>query len=91
MYTVKISSRGQIVIPAEARNRLNLKEGDVLTLQVEEGSRLVLKADRREGVKKGIVAQTAGLLSDMDINGKEYVESLRKESGRRLDEIESNS
>ncbi len=42
MYTIRISSRGQIVIPAEARNSLNLKEGDTLACHVEEG-RIVLK------------------------------------------------
>ena len=91
MYTVTVSVRGQIALPVEARKKLGIKEGDVLTLQVEEGGRIVLKTNRREGAKKGIVAQTAGLLSDMDTSGKEYVKSLRKESGRRLDEFENNS
>lgn len=50
-----------------------------------------MKTKRKENVKKGIVAQTAGLLSDMEMSGTEYVENIRKGSGRRLDEIESSS
>ncbi|MEW6066161.1 AbrB family transcriptional regulator [Desulforamulus profundi] len=65
MYTVKISSRGQIVIPVEARNslNLNLKEGDTLACYVEEG-RIVLKSKQAKA-KKGIVDQTYGLLPDI--------------------------
>lgn len=83
MYTVKISSRGQIVIPAEARNNLNLKEGDILSCYVEEG-KIIIKAKSTK-IKKGIVDETYGLLSDLDYDMKDYVEQLRKDSGRRLD------
>jgi transcriptional regulator, AbrB family len=43
MYTTIVSSRGQVVIPAEARKKLNIKEGDVLTVQIEEDGRIVMK------------------------------------------------
>jgi len=36
-------------------------------------------------LKKGIVDETFGLLSDLDYDMKDYVEQLRKDSGRRLD------
>lgn len=88
MYTVIVSSRGQIVIPAEARKKMNIKEGDILTAHLEEGGRLVLKAGQKKRIKKGIVDQTAGLLSDMEMSGLEYVENIRKGSGRRLSDIE---
>lgn len=88
MYTVKISSRGQIVIPAEARNNLNLKEGDTLTCYVEEG-RIVLKTNQAKA-KKGIVDQTFGLLADLDYDLKEYINELRNDSGRRLDANEGS-
>lgn len=87
MYVIKISSRGQIVIPAEARNRLDLKEGDTLSVYVED-EKIVLKT-RRAKNKKGIVDQTFGLLSDLDYDFKKYVNELRKDSGRRLDANES--
>jgi AbrB family looped-hinge helix DNA binding protein len=83
VYTVKMSSRGQIVIPAEARNNLNIKEGDILSCYVEEG-KIIIKIKSAK-IKKGIVDETFGLLSDLDYDMKDYVEQLRKDSGRRLD------
>jgi len=88
MYTVIVSSRGQVVIPIEVRKKLNIKEGDVLSVNIEEGGRLVIKTDRKGKIRKGVVDRTAGLLSDMDMSGQEYVEEVRKGSGRRLDELE---
>lgn len=88
MYSIVVSSRGQVVIPSELRKKLNIKEGDVLSAHVEEGGRLVFRISRKERVKKGVVEKTAGLLSDMEMSGLEYVESIRKGSGRRLDALE---
>ena len=85
MYAIKMSSRGQIVIPAEARNNLNIKEGDILTCYVEEGKIIIKTKLAAIKLKKGIVDETFGLLSDMDYDIKEYVEQLRKDSGRRFD------
>lgn len=82
MYTVKMSSRGQIVIPAEARNNLNIKEGDTLSCYIEEG-KIIIKTKSAK-IKKGIFDETFGLLSDLDYDIKDYVEQLRKDSGRRL-------
>ncbi|MEW6695929.1 MAG: AbrB/MazE/SpoVT family DNA-binding domain-containing protein [Bacillota bacterium] len=83
MYTVKISTRGQIVIPAEARNILNLKEGDTLSIHIEE-EKIILKT-KQPKIKKGVVDQTFGLLANLDYDLKEHVNQLRKDSGRRLD------
>lgn len=88
MYTVVVSSRGQVVIPVEARKKLNIKEGDTLHVHIEEGGRLVIKTGRRERVKKGVVERTTGLLSDMEMTGLEYVEEMRRGSSRRLEELE---
>ncbi|HCF70852.1 MAG TPA: AbrB family transcriptional regulator [Syntrophomonas sp.] len=89
MYKIVVSSRGQVVIPSEIRKRLNIKEGDILSADVEGGGRLVFSVARKNRVKKGVVAQTAGLLSDMEMSGLEYVASIRKGSGRRMDELEN--
>ena len=94
MYTVIVSSRGQVVIPAEARKKLNIREGDQLVLQIEEGGRLVMKTGRKEIKEtpgKSVVDETAGLLSDMDMSGLEYVEAIRKDSDRGLDQLEGNT
>ncbi|MEW6772356.1 MAG: AbrB/MazE/SpoVT family DNA-binding domain-containing protein, partial [Bacillota bacterium] len=55
MNTTVVSSRGQVVIPVEARKKLNIKEGDILSVQVEEGGRIVMKPARKKKPKKGIV------------------------------------
>lgn len=90
MYTTIVSSRGQVVIPAEARKKLNIKEGDVLTVQIEEDGRIVMKTGRKERAKKGVVEKTAGLLADLEVSGLEYVEVMRRGSGRRLREFENS-
>ncbi|MBE3585051.1 MAG: AbrB/MazE/SpoVT family DNA-binding domain-containing protein [Thermoanaerobacter sp.] len=89
MYTVTVSSRGQVVIPVEVRKRMNIKEGDLLSVK-EEGERIILKPVRKRSVLKGVAEKTAGLLSDMEMSGREYVETLREGSGRRLDELEGS-
>ncbi|MEG3069845.1 MAG: AbrB/MazE/SpoVT family DNA-binding domain-containing protein [Peptococcaceae bacterium] len=89
MYKTVVLSRGQVVIPPEIRKRLNIKEGDILSADIEGGNRLVFKLTRRDRAKKGVVAQTAGLLSDMEIDGLEYIKGIRKGSGRRLDRFEN--
>ena len=42
MMKVKVNSRNQIVIPAQARKKLGIKPGDSILLQVGEHSILVL-------------------------------------------------
>ncbi len=42
--TIKVSSRGQIVIPEYIRNHLKIKEGTKLILQ-EKGKRIILEAE----------------------------------------------
>jgi len=90
MYTATVSSRGQVVIPVEARKKLNIKEGDLLLVQVEEDARIIMKPARKKSRKEGIVEKTSGLLKDMEMDGLEYVENLRRNSGRRLDAIEGH-
>jgi len=87
---VVVSSRGQIVIPVEARKKMGIKEGDTLLVHIEEGSRLIFKAGQDKRIKKGIVNKTAGILSDMEMSGQEYVESIRKGSDRRLNGLEGS-
>jgi len=41
MEIAKVSSKGQITIPAEIRKKLNLKEGDKV-LFLEEGNRIIV-------------------------------------------------
>lgn len=42
MALIRLRQRGQVTLPKAARERLNLKEGDLLRLSVEDG-RVVLE------------------------------------------------
>lgn len=42
--TIKLSSKSQIVIPAEARRRLGLRPGDRLSIEVERDAIVLRKA-----------------------------------------------
>ncbi|RMF35947.1 MAG: AbrB/MazE/SpoVT family DNA-binding domain-containing protein [Chloroflexi bacterium] len=44
-YDIRLRQRGQITVPREVRDRLNIREGDVLTL-VQVGSMLLLTPKR---------------------------------------------
>jgi len=61
---VIVSSRGQIVIPAEVRKKLGIKEGYTRLVHIEEGGRLIFNTGQDKHIKKGIVEKTAGILSD---------------------------
>lgn len=45
VYDVRLRQRGQITVPREVRDRLNMNEGDTLTL-VQVGSALILTPKR---------------------------------------------
>ncbi len=54
--TIKVSSRGQIVIPEEMRNKLNIKEGSRLVVQEQE-NKLIIELEKEflnkiEGLKE---------------------------------------
>jgi len=44
---VKLSSKGQIVIPKEVREKLGLKAGDKVKLEIEEGKRVVIQSSMK--------------------------------------------
>ncbi len=50
----KISTKGQVVLPSQVRNRLGLQPGDPLDVQIE-GERIVLVPRRKRQRKARIV------------------------------------
>jgi AbrB family looped-hinge helix DNA binding protein len=50
----KVSTKGQVVLPSQVRNRLGLQPGDPLDVQVE-GERIVLVPRRKRQPKARIV------------------------------------
>ena len=68
---VKVHRRGIIVIPAEVRRRLNIKEGSVIELEVE-GDKIVLK-------RKMTLSDMYGADKEMGDSALKELEKLRKE------------
>jgi len=50
----KVSTKGQVVLPSQVRNRLGLQPGDPLDVQIE-GERIVLVPRRKRQKKARIV------------------------------------
>jgi len=68
---VKVHRKGIIVIPAEVRRRLNIKEGSVMELEVE-GDKIVLK-------RKMTLSDMYGADKEMGDSALKELERLRKE------------
>ncbi|CAN5696724.1 hypothetical protein BH23GEM3_BH23GEM3_21760 [soil metagenome] len=52
MRTAKLSSKSQIVIPADVRRQLDLHPGDTLNMEVEEDRIVVTKASPLSAVER---------------------------------------
>ncbi len=71
--TVKVSKRHQIVVPAEARARLNIQSGDRLLVDVQDGMLILIPqpenfAERLSGLHQDIWA---------DMDAREYIDQER--------------
>ncbi len=62
MITTRISSKGQVVIPREVREKLGLKEGEELEVRVLEDNSLVLKR-----IESGSWRRWRGALKSTDV------------------------
>jgi len=72
---VEVGKKGYIIIPKSIRELVGIKEGDVLTLTVENG-RIVLEPERRAS------------LSEVAKRLREHKESVRKYAKEaRLDDL----
>ena len=72
---VKVHKKGIIVIPAEVRRRLNVKEGSVMELEVES-DKIVLK-------RKMTLLDMYGVDKEMGDSALKELERLRKEEVER--------
>ena len=68
---VKVHKKGIIVIPAEVRRMLNIKEGSVIELEVE-GDKIILK-------RKLTLLDAYGIDKEMGDSAVKELEKLRKE------------
>ena len=81
MELAKVTSKGQITIPIDVRNKLGIKEGDKV-LFVEEGSRIFMVNSTLMALKEAQdefqgEAERVGLKSEQDV--VEMIRQMRKE------------
>ncbi|MEM0173280.1 MAG: AbrB/MazE/SpoVT family DNA-binding domain-containing protein [Sulfolobaceae archaeon] len=76
---VKVHKKGIIVIPAEVRRGLNIKEGSVLELEIE-GDKIILK-------RKMTLLDAYGIDKEMKDLAVKELEKLRKEEVEKENRI----
>lgn len=86
--TTRMSSKGQIVIPLEMRERLGMKEGDHLLLMLVDGVLIIQKLpvpSKEEVAKilKSVEDAVPGGASRFGVNGERIVEVLKRRRKRR--------
>lgn len=77
----RITSKGQMTIPANLRKALRIKSGDYLAVS-REGSRIIVEALNVKQTGEGIIRKTAGLWKNRDFD----LRSLRHADDHRFEE-----
>jgi AbrB family looped-hinge helix DNA binding protein len=75
---IKISSRGQIAIPARFRKKLKLQAGDELSI-IESGDNLIISPPKETDQEylEDLFNKLRGVWQDLDCDGVALVRSLR--------------
>lgn len=81
---VKVSSKGQIVLPAKLREKAAIKKGDLLIVNLV-GDKVVIEPlnKPKKGNWQQILKETAGIWPGID---PKYVDELRLAAQKRLEE-----
>ena len=74
--TAKLTTKGQVTVPAEVREALGLSAGDSLTFEVSKGQ-AVLKPSKGESA----FARFAGALKEEALSAADIVAELREARG----------
>jgi AbrB family looped-hinge helix DNA binding protein len=72
---VKIMARGLIALPSEVRKKLNLKEGDIVKLEVKENEIVIRKKERLYDLK--------GSLRSTKMQDKSFAQILQEELSKK--------
>jgi len=80
---VKISSKGQISIPARYRKKIAVQKGDELNI-IESGDHLLIYPVKKRSTDElgSIIKELKGIWSDMDEDGAAFVREIRKDGTR---------
>lgn len=82
--SIRLSSKGQFIIPNSIRKLLDLSQGDIIDIQVSEKDRTIIAKPR----KKINFMKFAGSLND---NGESYKEIWSKAEENSLKEYQSKN
>ncbi len=82
MATSTLTSKGQITVPKEVRERLGLQEGDLLAFRFDESGRLVVEP-RREDPLSGFAGLLRHLRKSKPVSIEEMKEGVRKHLARK--------
>jgi AbrB family looped-hinge helix DNA binding protein len=74
-YTVSVAERGRLVLPAEVRRRLNIRQGDQLALLLQEDGTVKLQT-------RAVVAHSLRGMYKHLANGRSVVDELIAERRR---------
>ena len=82
--TTKLSSRGQVVIPEEIRNRLGLEEGAQFVV-VGEGDVVVLKALKPPKMKdvRALLRRAEKSAHEVDLKQSDVERAIREARGKK--------
>lgn len=83
----RISSKGQVTIPAEIRKQVNLKTGDMVDIKTGEEGTIILYPylEKHDSISQveGIIQESAGIWSSLEESGEEFVQRLRSMEDER--------
>lgn len=76
---VKVSSKGQISIPARYRKRFKVEAGDEISI-IECGDNLIIYPDKTYDKEElaDMFEKLRGIWRKMDLDGADYVREIRK-------------
>ena len=91
MKKTKISSKGQITLPASVRRKLNITTGDVLCVKESAEGSVILEAERQINEKRSstaeAIAATGGIWKDKTPVDEQAIRKMRDSDLKRLDDL----
>ena len=87
----RLSLKGQITLPVAVRNKLRLKTGDVLRLEIRGDGSVILSRQPENQLHRDtaldLLRETAGTWEAMPETGEQFVHQLRTEDSKRLERL----